>query len=124
MNRLPVGDIAVRAFRKYARLFSESGQLTAFGLYERFRGCCKSDGEALEMVAVHNTLRALRALGKDDCADAVRAVYFACRGRTPRKNEISHRVMRFSRERCMDERTVWRRLDEAKRLYLKLNSVK
>ena len=51
-------------------------------------------------------------------ADALEAVYLADRGRTPRKNEISYRVRRFALAHSMDERTVWRRLDEAKKLYL------
>lgn len=114
-----VGDTAQRAFRRFARLCPKYESASYFDLCRRLRGSCRSDREAIELLAVFETLRWLRASGKDECADAVEAVYFADRGRTPRKNEISYRVRRFALARSMDERTAWRRLDEAKKLYLK-----
>ena len=72
------------------------------------------------MLAVHDTLHFLSVSGKSESADAVRYVYFAARGRVPRKNEISDRVRRFARMYYLDERTVWRRLSEAKSLYIKI----
>lgn len=113
-----VGDTAQRAFRRFARLCPKHGSISYFDLCRRLRGSCRSDREAMELIAVFETLRWLRASGRDESADALEAVYLADRGRTPRKNEISYRVRRFAIARSMDERTVWRRLDEAKKLYL------
>ena len=117
---MSVGDRAVRAFRKYAMLCPDSGNLSYFDFCERLRKASADDSLALSMLAVHDTLHFLSVSGKSESADAVRYVYFAARGRVPRKNEISDRVRRFARMYYLDERTVWRRLSEAKSLYMKL----
>ena len=109
-------DPAVRAFLKYARLGLDRRDLTSAELALRLRGSFSEVGVA-ELMTVYDTLRVLEAVGKGESAEAVRAVYFRGRGRTPRKNDISYAVLRFARERSMDERTVWRRLYEARRLY-------
>ena len=117
---MPVGDEAVRAFRKYARLDSESGSISYFDLCKRIRGSLGNDRDALKILSVYDTLKLLEALGNNDAADAVREVYFYANGKAPRKNEISYRVRRFAMSRHLDERTVWRRLGEAKALYIKI----
>lgn len=119
---MPVGDEAVRAFRKFARICPNADSLAYFDLCTRLRGSCHSEREALRLLAVYDMLRFLEAEGKNETVDAVKAIYFSCHGRTPRKNEITYRVRGFSLESSMDERTVWRRLEEAKALYLKLVS--
>lgn len=117
---MSIGDRAVRAFRKYAKLCPECGKLSYFDFCERLRKASASDDDAMSMLAVHDTLRLLTASGRSESADAVRYVYFAANGRVPRKNEISDRVRRFALTSYIDERTVWRRLYEAKALYMKL----
>ncbi len=117
-----VGDEAQRAFRSYARLCQRVGDTGYFELCRRIRGSCRSDRDAMRLLAVNDTIRYLLATGRDETVAALEAVYFAGRGRTPRKNEVTDRVRRFAAAHSMDERTVWRRLDEAKRLYLGLAS--
>ncbi len=117
-----VGDEAQRAFRSYARLCPRVGNIGYFELCRRIRGACRSERDALRLLAVNDMLRYLKASGRHETVAAIEAVYFAGQGRTPRKNEITDRVRRFARSHSMDERTVWRRLDEAKRLYLGLVS--
>ncbi len=117
---MPIGDEAVRAFRKYARLCPDSERISYFDLCKRVRGSLGNDRDALKILSVYDTLKLLEALGNTDAADAVREVYFYADGKTPRKNEISYRVRRFAMSRHMDERTVWRRLGEAKALYIKI----
>ena len=112
-------DTAVRAFIKYARLGLDRRPLSASALAERLRGTFSERGIA-ELIAVYDTLRVLEALGRSDAADAVRAVYFRADGRVPRKNDISCAALRFAFERHMDERTVWRHLNGAKKLYAAL----
>ncbi len=119
---MKIGDQAQRAFRSYARFGPKVGTVGYFDFCRRIRGCCRSEREAMRILAVHDTMRCLIASGRSETVAAVEAVYFADRGRTPRKNEITERVRRFAVGHSMDERTVWRRLDEAKRLYLGLIS--
>lgn len=113
-------DIAVRAFRKYFKYSAGFEHMTYFDICARLRGACRNDAEAIRVLTVYDTLLTLRAEGKGECADAVEAVYFAHRGRLPKSNDISFRVRRFAQARAMDERTVYRRLAQAKELYLAL----
>ena len=117
---MPIGDEAVRAFRKYARICPDSDHISYFDLCKRIRGALGNDRDALKILSVYDTLKLLEALGNTDAADAVRSVYFEANGKAPRKNEISYRVRRFAMSYHMDERTVWRRLGEAKALYIKI----
>ena len=117
---MPIGDEAVRAFRKYARLCPDSERVSYFDLCKRIRGSLGNDRDALKILSVYDTLKLLESLGNTDAADAVREVYFYADGKAPRKNEISYRVRRFALSRHMDERTVWRRISEAKSLYIKI----
>ena len=110
-------DKTVRMFYKYARLGFDRRHFSSIQIASKVRGCCSSEGEALRLVAVYDMLRVLEAVGKKASADAVRAVYFVNRGRSPRKNDISYAVRRFAAANNLDDRTVWRRIEEAKTLY-------
>lgn len=70
------------------------------------------------MLAVYDTLRFLKYMKKGEELQVVRAVYFSRRGKRLRRNDISFRVRRFAVENYYDERTVYRRLSEVKRLFL------
>ncbi len=83
----------------------------------KIRGAASSEAQALRLISVYDTLRVLRAEGNSEAADAVCAIYFIGGGRIPRKNDISYAVRRFAIAKSIDERTVWRRLETAKRLY-------
>ena len=74
---MPVGDEAVRAFRKFARICPNADRLTYFDLCTRLRGSCRSEREALRLLAVYDVLRFLEADGKKETADAVKAIYFS-----------------------------------------------
>ena len=110
-------DRSVRVFYKYARLGFDKRRFSSIEIASRAYGCCASEKGALRLIAVYDMLRMLDALGKNDCSEAVRAVYFANRGRSPRLNDICYAVRRFAKKKGMDERTVWRRIAEAKKLY-------
>ena len=113
-------DASVRAFRKYFKYSSGFENMTYFQICDRLRGACRSEEDAIRVLAVYDTLISLRALGKSECVDAISFVYFVKPGRPPKANEISFRVRRFARLNSMDERTVYRRIAEAKELYLAL----
>ena len=111
---------AMEAFLRYARYGFARREEDVFAIYDAICGCCGRGAEARRMLAVCETLRFLRTLGRTDAERAVRAVYFFGRGRRLRRNEISLRVRRFADEYYLDDRTVYRHLADAKRLFLQL----
>ena len=113
-------DRATEYFLRYARYGFATREGDPFSLYESIRGSVRSTREASVMLAVADTLRLLRYMERHETVSAVRAVYFAGRGRRLRRNEISFRIRRFAAEHYLDERTVYRRLSDAKRLLLHL----
>ena len=104
-------------FRRYARLGLDRRNISVFEAYDCIRGVCHTDKEAAELLAVYDMLRILTVSEKSDCARAVREVYFCGAGRRPRRNDIAYRVRRLAFEEHCDERTIYRRLDYARRLY-------
>lgn len=117
---MPRKDSAARAFIEYARFGLDRRELTAIDAAKIIRAAVTTDARALKLIAVYDTLRVLEATNRAEAAKAVREVYFSGQGRVPRKNEISCAVLRFAIANNMDERTVWRRLETAKRLYTSL----
>ena len=72
------------------------------------------------MLSVRDTYRHLEISGKKETAHALKAVYGEV-SRLPFKSaEITNRVRRFAADHYIDDRTVYRRLNEARRLYEKL----
>lgn len=108
---------AAAAFRKYARYGFDRRHLRPLDMYECIKGSTPSAESAGEMLAVYDTLRLLRFYGKEETVRAVRAVYFTYPGCRLKKNDLSLRVRRFAMENYCDERTVYRRLSEALRLW-------
>ena len=117
---MPKKDSAARAFIEYARFGLDRRELTAIDAAKIIRAAVTTDARALKLIAVYDTLRVLCATDNAEAANAVREVYFSGEGRVPRKNEIGYAVRRFAIANNMDERTVWRRLETAKRLYISL----
>lgn len=114
---------AERAFRRYAAYRLDRRRLTPFEIYAAIRGLCAGEEEALDMLAVYDTLRLLELNGHPECAGAVRSVYFWSAGRRPRRNDITYRVRRRAYETSFDERTVYRQLCRAKDFYCRLRSM-
>lgn len=108
---------AYEAFRRYARLGLDRRRMAVFQAYDCIRGVCRDEQDARDMLAVYDTLRLLVASDKQECIDAVRTVYFCGAGRRPRRNDVSYRVRRLAYDSHCDERTVYRRLRYAARLY-------
>ncbi len=107
----------VSAFRKYARYGYDKSGLDIFDICNIALGATVGKKQAAELVAVYQTLQALEYSHRAETAEAVRAVYFRYANRPLKKNEIAWRVRRFATEKYMDERTVYRRLREAKELF-------
>ena len=124
MNYISKNDktTIIASFRKYSRLGLANEKLSPFDAYDRIRGVCKNKSEALDLLAVYDTMRLLRISNKTEVIKAVYAVHFGSLGKKPKKNEISDRVLRHATENYCDERTVYRQLEYAKKLYLMLRS--
>ena len=114
-------DVAASMFRRYARLGLDRSEIKPFDAYRVIRGVSRNENEAFALLGVYDMMR-LMTLTDKECAEAVRAVYFAEGGRTPKRNQTGMRVLRFATEHSCDERTVYRRLRTAKELYYHLIS--
>ena len=112
----------ISSFRKYSRLGLANQSLSPFDVYDRIRGVCATKSDALDLLAVYDTMRLLRLSNKKDVIKSVYAVYFSILGKKPKKNEISERVLRHATESYCDERTVYRQLEYARKLYKMLRS--
>ena len=112
-------DEAAYVFRKYARLGLDRHKLKPFEAYQIIRGVCGSEEDAMKLLAVYDTVRLL-SLTAPEALHALRDVYFFDRGRTPLKSQIGERVLRFADQNHCDERTVYRRLKQAKDIYYHL----
>ena len=72
------------------------------------------------LFAVWETLRFLEAAGKCDTAEAARRVYFFAPEMKLMPNELTYRVICVAGELHCDERTLYRRLREARALWRRL----
>ena len=115
-------DGAAYVFRKYSRLGLDRRAISPFEVYDVIKGVCRSEEEAIRLLAVYDTVRLL-ALTAPETLEALRAVYFFDRGKKPLKNQIGHRVLRFADENHCDERTVYRHLRRAKEMYYHLLTI-
>ncbi len=108
------------AFRNYARL-GLAGCESILDVICRLRGMCR-DSSLLDMLAVFDTLRLLELSGDKDSVCAVKEVYFATAKSRIKVNVISYRIRRLACELHIDDRTVYRRLQKARKLWVLLRS--
>ncbi len=107
-------------FYKYARL-GLADEKNALSVMLRIYGST-SRGTTLDMLAVFDTLRLLRYLGKGDVERAVRRVYFDCARHPSTLNDITYAIRRLSFEINADERTIYRHLAEARGMWLRVRA--
>lgn len=112
----------------YSRLGGALECGTPFDIYNRIAGACASNAElALDVWAVHECLMMLSVLKEREIVKALNEIYLKpfskdLKGRVI-KNEISGRILRFAHENHLDERTVYRRLQRARRLWLDIREL-
>ena len=112
------GNAAViRAFRAYARLYLDRDSLPPYIKYSRIRGVCRTEAEAISMLAVCDTLRILRLTRKDATLHAVRSVWMKNAMRPIQKQDVAMRVRKAADALFCDDRTVYRYLENAARIY-------
>jgi len=110
----------IMAFRKYTRLGLASEKLSPFVAYGRIKGVSRNESEAYDLLAVYDTVRILRLLNKNDVLHAVKAVYFSNTASLKKGSSVSLRVLRHAYETNCDERSVYRQLEFARKLYSNL----
>ena len=98
------------------------GCKTPFQIYRRIEGACgKNEEFAKDIWAVHECLQVLTALSDVDTLKTIKEIYFKpfskAPNRLPMKNEITNRIQRFAFEEHVDERTVYRRLQKARKIW-------
>lgn len=107
----------------YSRLGEVSGCGTPFEIYERIKGACNGNPElALDVWAVRECLLTLYINKEYEVIRALKEIYFlpfsrdlSCR---IRRNRITELIRRFADENHLDDRTVYRRLQRARALWL------
>ncbi len=117
MKKNNVRDYIISAFRFYARMGepdeSEIKKLTHLTTAER-----------LDLSAVAGMLNALSERGDISALAAVREIYFTEADKKLRRNEISQRVIHYALENYTSDRTVWRNLERAWKLFLNIRQLR
>ena len=107
----------VRIFRKYARIGLADARLNPIQAYKKIDILCTSRRSKLDMLAVYDTLRLLFLDGDEETLDAIFKVYFSGRQYRLSGREMSERVARLAKEQYCDDRTIYRRLEKARKIY-------
>lgn len=107
----------IRVFRKFARLSIDFERLNPMQAYKRIELLCTSRRSRLDMLAVYDMLRLLYLSDEAEIVDALYRVYFKGKGHRLTKHDIGARVLTLANENFCDERTIYRRLERARRLY-------
>ena len=110
----------IRSFRKFARLGLDLETWNPIQVYKKIDVLCYSHRSRLDMLAVYDTLRLLWLDGEDETISAIKNVYFAGKAFRLTKHDISSRVLAIACENHCDERTIYRRLEKARKLYEKV----
>lgn len=109
----------LRAFRQFARLGLDRGHRSASLVYRRILGVARDEREMGDLLSVYETLRLLRA-ERSESLSAVEGIFFDLSISPRRRNDMTYAVRRYAMEHHYDERTVYRQLARAERLYLAL----
>ncbi len=114
-----------RALVYYARIKGNENLRSPLDMYNAIRGAfIGKEMFARELWAVQECLIILDVLGEQETIKAITQIYLEPFSdsplRVPAKSEISMRILRFAFENHLDERTVYRRLQRARNLWLKI----
>ena len=110
----------IRTFRKFARLGLDSESLNPIQAYKKIDILCYSHRSRLDMIALYDVMRLLWLDNEIETINAIKNVYFAGKAYRLTKHDISARVLALANENYCDERTIYRRLEKARELYVKI----
>ena len=113
------------ALVRYARLNIAYGCEDSIEIYKRIVGVCGSNRElALDLLAVRDLILTLKLENDTRTLKALHEIYFAPFVRTSKsqfgKSKMSYMILRFAYENNVDERTVYRSLQKAHMLWMKI----
>ena len=99
-----------------------------FLIFRKIYGICgKSKALAADLFALHECLLFLRIIGDSDTVKAIDYIYFKPFRKNvllkDKKNEISYLTVKFAMENHMDVRTVYRKLEKAKKMFFALRDI-
>ncbi len=110
----------IKIFEKYAALGITPEESDIFFVFEKINASTECDSERRELIAVYLTLLLLRATEDKEVLESFYGVYLS--GGDASQRRIGKRVLRYSFETHRDERTVYRLIAYAQKLYGKVLS--
>lgn len=117
MKKSNVRNYVVSAFRYYARM-GEPGT----GEIAKLKHL--NEAERLDLSAVAAMLDKLSLQGDITTIAAVKEVYFLDAHEKYKRDEISKKVIRYSINNYISERTVWNYLDKAQKIFIKIRCLR
>lgn len=75
-----------------------------------------SGEEAVSMLAVRDSIKTLGAIGDEESIEVLKNIYFS-NSKNMSVGSITRAVNRFAAEAYLDERTVYRRIQRAAKIY-------
>ena len=122
MKRIQERNRMICAFVMYARLRIADGCFDRLSIYRRIDGICGNNKAlAADLWAVHEMLLLLSINGDEETLTVVKEIYLNPFGKRTdmkiKKSDVSNIILRFATENYMDVRTVYRRLQKAKKLW-------
>ena len=110
----------IRTFERYAALGIPTEAADVLLAMENINASAEGDSERRELIAVYITLLLLRATEDKEVLDSFLGVYLS--GGDGALKGIGKRVLRYSFETHRDERTVYRLIAYAQKLYCRVLS--
>ncbi len=117
MKKSNVRNYVVSAFRYYSRMgepsISEIAKLKHL-----------TEAERLDLSAVAAMLDKLSSQGDITTIAAVREVYFIDAHEKYKRDDISKKVIRYSLNNYISDRTVWNYLDKAQKIFINIRCLR
>lgn len=110
----------ISTFERYAALGIPTEASDVLLAFEKINASAECDSERRELVAVYITLLLLRATEDKEVLESFLGVYLSDGSGAQRR--IGKRVLRYSFETHRDERTVYRSIAYAQKLYCRVLS--
>lgn len=113
----------IRAFGLYARMGLDDRCLNPIRKYKRIDALCRTRKIKLDMLAAADTLRHLRLTDDKETVAYIEEIYMKNPTHALGAREIARRVRECAAKRYVDERTVYRGLEKAGKIYCQLRAV-
>lgn len=113
-----------KALLIYSKLCIPAAYNDPFELAERIKGISGKNKElALDLWTLHECLLVWRITKKTDILKTLNEIYFKPKLSRPYAKEISSRILRYALDNYCDVRTVYRRLEEARKTFFLIRRI-